>query len=116
MEGLLDRIEAAAKVQGADGSSLWDRLVDSSRKTGGDGCDGILLDLAIETGTRILGEASDEEIKAIWQETENAAILESEDDSEDDWNPVREEMEHDILLELMDGLCSRICDEAQNAP
>ena len=112
MEGLLDRIEAAAKVQGADGSSLWDRLVDSSRKTGGDGCDGILLDLAIETGTRILGEASDEEIKAIWQETENAAILESEDD----WDPVREEMEHDILLELMEGLCSRICDEAQNAP
>ena len=54
--------------------SLWDKLVESSVKYHGGGCDGILMGKVEKYTEKLLSELTYKQMNEIWQETENGIM------------------------------------------
>ena len=86
--------------------SLWDKLVRSSVKFDGGGCDGILMrEVEIFTES-LLGKMSDGELHIIWKDTENGVMAIGQGFVDAD----RVEMIHDIALDIYQTIADHVCE------
>lgn len=91
--------------------TLWDELVESSRRINAVGCDGILMREVQSHTERLLSKMSDEEMRRFWLDTENGIMaVEQGFDEPDRW-----EMVHDIALDVNQAIADDVCQEAQRA-
>ena len=90
-------------------NSLWDRLLKSSIKFDGNGCDGIMMNEIEKYTEKILSEINDKDMFKIWEETENGVMVIAQGFIEAD----RFEMIHDISLDVSQAIVDDICSEAQ---
>ncbi|MCL0058868.1 hypothetical protein M1N79_01850 [Dehalococcoidia bacterium] len=92
----------------ANERTLWEELIDSSRKIGGAGCDGILMREVEGYTEEFLSRMGKKELYEIWEETENGimSITQGFDDPEEC------EMIHDIGIDVYEQIVESICFEA----
>ena len=93
---------------GNDGNSLWDRLLKSSVKFDGTGCDGIMISEVEKYTEKLLSKIIDKEMFEIWEETENGIMAVEGGFNE----PGRLEMIHDISLDVIQAIVEDVCFEA----
>ncbi len=93
---------------GNNENSLWDRLLKSSVKFDGTGCDGIILSEVEKYTEELLSKIVDKEMFEIWEETENGIMAVEQGFNE----PDRLEMIHDISLDVIQAIVEDICFEA----
>lgn len=89
---------------------LWDRLLKSSVKFDGTGCDGIILSEVEKYTEKLLSKIIDKEMFEIWEETENGIMAVEQGFNE----PYRLKMIHDISLDVIQAIVEDICFEASN--
>ncbi len=88
--------------------SLWDRLLKSSVKFDGTGCDGIMISEVEKYTEKLLSKIIDNEMFEIWEETENGIMAVEGGFNE----PGRLEMIHDISLDVIQAIVEDVCFEA----
>ena len=89
--------------------SLWDRLLESSIKSNGSGCDGILMWEVEKYTEKLLSIIEEKEMQVIWGETENGIMSIEQGFNEVD----RIDMIHDISLDVNQEIVDNICQEAK---
>jgi len=89
--------------------TLWEKLIDSSRKIDGAGCEGILMREVEKYTEEFLSRIDKKGLYEIWQETENGimSIRQGFDD------PEKCEMIHDIGIDVYEQIVESICLEAR---
>lgn len=102
---IVDDVEARLSKQAHSGTSLWSALVESARRMRGDGCDGILIEQAVKCGCDILARLSDQDVMAVWKDTEIGLMAAEVDEA----SQLREEMLSDIESEICERIAERVC-------
>jgi len=90
-------------------TTLWDKLVESSMKIDGEGCDGILMKEVENYTEELLYKMSEGEMRRLWQDTENGVMAIEQGFDE----PDRVEMVHDIALDVNQAIVDGVCEDAR---
>ena len=91
--------------------TLWEELVDSSRKLNGAACDGFIMDKVEKYSEELLSKIDNKDMYNIWLETENG-ILAIEQGFDD---PERCTMIEDIGIDILEQIAKNICQEAKKS-
>jgi len=102
---IVNEVEERLSKQAHSGTTLWSALVESARRMHGVGCDGILIERAVKCGCDILARLSDQDVVAVWKDTE-IGLMAAEADETDQ---LREEMLSDLESELYECIAERVC-------